>query len=81
VFKIASIEQNRFLWWTIRPVRVRIVEGRGGRACGESADGREEDVTGSDGGGGERTKTAKEGESGGGRSGGCGEEGAREGGG
>lgn len=78
MFKIASIEQNRFLWWTIRPIRVRIVEGRGGRACGESAEGREEDVTGGDGGGGERAETAEKGESGGRGSGGCGGEGARE---
>jgi hypothetical protein len=73
VFKIASINHRS----KVRPVRVLIVEGRGGRTSWESAEGREENVAGGYGSGGKRTETAKEGGNGGRGSGGCGE-GARE---
>jgi hypothetical protein len=73
VFKIASIEQDGFFRWTIRPVRVRVVERGSGGASGKSAEGiREEDTAGGEGKSGERTETAKESDGGGGDGGGGG---------
>jgi hypothetical protein len=57
MFKITSIEQDGFFRWTIRPVRVRVVERGCGSACGERAEGiKEESAMGDDGGSGERAE-------------------------
>lgn len=79
VFEVAAVEQDGFFRGTVGPVRVGVVEGGGGGACGEGAEGGgvwEEDAA--EGGVGCNGDTAEEGERGEGRTRGGGGEGAEE---